>query len=540
MLLDLEKEVITFAAMHDGDAPNPGVRPTQLHGIEINTYAAELAQIVIWIGLLQWQKENGYPSKDDPVLEKVKTIENRDAILDLSDPENPKEPSWPDAEFIVGNPPFLGDKKMRAELGHTYVDALRKHYHDRIPGQSDLVCYWFEKSRGMIKDRHAKRAGLIGTQGIRGGANRTCLDRIKQDGDIFFAYADRDWILDGATVHVSMVVFDNGRQKKRFLDGNPVPEIYANLRNGRRPDLTKTQLINENAQLCFLGIMKAGHFDVKESIAEKWLQIPNPHGKPNSDVLRPRFTARDLLQRSEMTWVIDFGNDMMPEEACLYESIWKHVAINIKPSRDINRYSTLRTYWWRHGRPRPALRAGIRKLKRFLVTPEVSKHRIFTWLDDVCLADHQTRAFTIGTDQFFGILQSKLHELWARARHPTSRSRERFPLYTHHLLRNLPLPEADAEARGRDRGGGEEELDTLRSNWLNPPEWGPARRRSRFPGSVDGPWKRFVHKPNERGIGTVRYPRVVPKERQRGDAAQEAHAHEPLQRTPHLAGPCPP
>ena len=107
MLLDLEKEVIAYAAMR-GLSIVPQVNPSQLHGLEINPYAQQLAQVVIWIGYLQWMHHNGFKMPDHPVLTPIETIRQMDAILDLSDPEHPKEPEWPEAEFIVGNPPFLG------------------------------------------------------------------------------------------------------------------------------------------------------------------------------------------------------------------------------------------------------------------------------------------------------------------------------------------------------------------------------------------------------------------------------------------------
>lgn len=144
LLLDLEKEVIAYASRHDFSW-FPQVRPSQLHGIEINQYAQELAQVVIWIGYLQWMHHNGFGTPREPILDPIENIKLMDAILDLSDPENPKEPEWPDAEFIVGNPPFLGDKKMRGELGHEYIKKLFKLYGDRIPNQSDICCYWLKK-----------------------------------------------------------------------------------------------------------------------------------------------------------------------------------------------------------------------------------------------------------------------------------------------------------------------------------------------------------------------------------------------------------
>src|SRR5690606_4735128 len=123
LLLDLEKEVITYAARYDVGL-FPQVRPTQLAGIEINEYAQELASVVIWIGYLQWMHHNGFNPPSNPVLEPIDTIRRMDAILDLSNPEVPLEPEWPPAEFIVGNPPFLGSKIMRSELGDEYVDSL--------------------------------------------------------------------------------------------------------------------------------------------------------------------------------------------------------------------------------------------------------------------------------------------------------------------------------------------------------------------------------------------------------------------------------
>ena len=156
-------------------------------------------------------------------------IKNRDAILDRTDPNKPAEPDWPDAEFIVGNPPFLGGNRVRRELGDDYVASLFKIWGERLPNFSDLCCYWFEKARAMIGAGRVKRAGLLSTQGIRGGANRTVLERISQSGGIYFARSDMDWVLDGATVHISMVGFDDGSESQRELDGKVVGTINPSL-----------------------------------------------------------------------------------------------------------------------------------------------------------------------------------------------------------------------------------------------------------------------------------------------------------------------
>jgi type II restriction/modification system DNA methylase subunit YeeA len=132
-----------------------------------------------------------------------------------------------ECDVIVGNPPFLGDKFMRRELGDDYVEELRRVYHNRIPGQSDLCCYWFEKAREQIESAKCKRAGLLATQGIRGGASREVLKRIKTPGDIFFAESDRDWILAGATVHVSRSDLIREESQSDGLDGREVSDNHT-------------------------------------------------------------------------------------------------------------------------------------------------------------------------------------------------------------------------------------------------------------------------------------------------------------------------
>ena len=194
----MEKEVITFAAQL-GFAFEPEVSVQQLRAIEINPYAFELAQVSVQIGYLQWRRDNGFDNDRTPVLQNLDGFQNEDALLvphfrskakTLKEAQAGEhagddalkfytEREWPEADVIVGNPPFLGDKIMRGELGDGYVEELRKIYGNRIPGQSDLCCYWFEKARELIEKKKCERAGLLATQGIRGGANREVLKRIK-------------------------------------------------------------------------------------------------------------------------------------------------------------------------------------------------------------------------------------------------------------------------------------------------------------------------------------------------------------------------
>ena len=235
-LLDFEKEVIDYAAAQGWLGLTPRVQPDQMLGLEINHYAAELARTALWIGYIQWHQANGFAYTQRPILTPLDTIRQTDAILDLSDPDNPAEPEWLAAEFIVGNPPFLGGKLLRAGLDDGYVDALFKQYDGRVPAEADLVCYWFDKAQRAIEVGKTKRAGLLATQGIRGGVNRRVLQRIKETGDIFMAWSDHPWVLEGAAVHISIVGFDDGSEDDRELDGQPAPAINANPDGGCRPD----------------------------------------------------------------------------------------------------------------------------------------------------------------------------------------------------------------------------------------------------------------------------------------------------------------
>jgi hypothetical protein len=314
-MLDMWREVYLFSAEHGLPPLLPHqVHPSQLYGLETNVYAHELASVVVWIGYLQWLKDNGIGWPVEPILRKLDNIQHRDAILAHDADGKPVEPAWPEAEFIIGNPPFLGDKKMRTELGDEYVDALRTLYEGRVPGGADLVTYWFERARALIAASKAHRAGLLATQGIRGGANRTVLERIRESGGIFMAWSDRDWVLEGANVRVSIIGFDGGFQAERRLDGTSVKNIHANLTC--EANTTSARPLLENSGLCFIGASAHGRFDIDSESARKMLAMPlNVNGRPNSDVIRPVVSGVDLVRGSRNMWTIDFGTSMSEGEA---------------------------------------------------------------------------------------------------------------------------------------------------------------------------------------------------------------------------------
>jgi len=469
-LLDLQKEVIQLAVELGGMGFFPTVTPGQLHGLEVNEYAHQLAQATIQIGYIQWQRNNGYGYSFSPILQPLEQIRRMDAILAYDDQGRPTEPAWPPADVIIGNPPFLGGGKMRAELGDKYVETIFKLYGDRLPNFSDLVCYWFEKTRAMIEQGQVKRAGLLATQGIRGGANRTVLERIKQTGDIFWAQSDRPWLLEGAAVRVSMVGFDNGLEIEYLLDGIKVKQINPDL-TSFKTDITTAKVLSENSGICFMGPSAKAPFDIDSQLALKMLNAPaNVNGRPNSDVVRPVASATDLVQNPRGMWTIDFG--MIEEnEAALYEAPFEYVKKHVKTARETRR-DDYRGKWWQYARPRIELRKALQNLPRFIATPGVSKYRIYVWMQPQVLCNQGTLVFARSDDYFFGILHSRSHELWALGNGTALGPTPRYTPTTSFETYPLPWPpgqEPPDDHRVQAIAAAAQELNQLRENWLNPP-----------------------------------------------------------------------
>ncbi len=462
-LLDLEKEVINFAAEQGWNDLTPRVKPDQMLGLEINSYAVELARTALWIGYIQWHESNGFPYIRQPILTPLDTIRQTDAILDRSAPDNPREPGWPAAEFIIGNPPFLGHFPFREQLGDEYVDAVYQLYGERIPNSSDICCYWLEKARAQIAAGQTKRAGLLATQAIRFQSNREVLNRIRESGDIFNAISDHDWVLEGANVHISIICFDDGSETARTLDDEPAANINANLTAGA--DLTLARTLPENADLSFMGDIKVGPFELTAEVAAEMLAQPNPHGKPNSDVVKRWMIGRDINQVAGDKWIIDFGVDLPEADAALYEAPFEYVRATVKPRRDENRDARFRNFWWLHGAPRIKMRESLAGLSRYIGTSMVSKHRIFAWIDGEVLPDATIIVFPREDDYFFGILHSRIHGVWAAATGTQLESRPRYTPTT--CFQTFPFPEPTEEQRAAI-GEAAAELNRLRENWRNP------------------------------------------------------------------------
>lgn len=482
-LLDLWKEVSTFGREIGVSMmyPAPGLAPSpaQLYGIEINEYAHELAQTTIWIGYIQWFVENGFGFPPEPILRSLDNIKHMDAILTYDLEGKPVEPEWPEAEVIIGNPPFLGGNKIRQELGNQYVNNLFTLYLSRVPAFADYVCYWFEKARLQIIEKKSNRAGLLATNSIRGGANREILKRITSSGNIFWAQSDRDWILEGAAVNVSMIGFDNGNEKEIKLDNNSVININPDLTTG--PDLTKAKILMENTGISFQGPSPKAPFDVNEELAREMLSAPiNVNGRQNSEVVRLVFNAEDIVQNPRKMWTIDFGL-MDKEQAAAYELPFEYVRRQILPIRKTRR-DDYRGQWWQYARPRPEMRAALEGKYRYIATPRVAKHRIFVWFSSSILANDAIIVFTHEDDYFFGILHSKPHELWSLRLGTSLEDRPRYTPTTS--FETFPFPwspgkEPVDDQRVQAIAQAAKELVEKRDAWLNPPGASEAELKKR-------------------------------------------------------------
>jgi len=469
---DLEYRVVNECETLGLDRPAMmRVGPEILHGIEINPFAAELARTTIWIGDIQWGIRNAIYSRPSPILRKLDSIECRDAILT---PEG-QEAEWPEADYIVGNPPFLGTKKMNQSLGEDYAKALRSAYDGRVSPFADLVCWWFEKARGQLVAGMAKRAGLVATNSIRGGRNRLVLDGIIRDLMIFEAWSDKPWINDGAAVRVSLVCFAKDNRSIR-LDGLSVEHINADLTSAS--DVAQARPLDENRSVSFVGLQKSGPFDVSGGIARKWLAEPkNVNSRPNSDLLRPHWNGIDLARRPRDVWLINFGEQSEEQAAC-YASPFAYAAEHVRPFRKES--AIAESDWWRLWRPRPELASAIETLKRFIVTPEVAKHRMFVWLDKRISVDKNLTAIARDDDTTFGILHSRFHEAWSLRlgtwlgvgndpRYTPTTTFETFP-FPEGLTPNIPASQYASDPRARRIAAAARKLDELRRNWLNPPD----------------------------------------------------------------------
>lgn len=476
-LKDIEHRVNLDAEALGFGKQLPTVGPEAVLGIELNPYAAELARVSIWIGEIQWMRKNGFGVSENPILKALNNIENRDALVR----EDGSAAPWPPADVIIGNPPFLGAKLLKRRLGVKETEAIRAVFAGRLPGFTDLVCYWFENSRAMIEAGTATRAGLVATNSIRKNTNLPVLQRIASTTRFFEAWNEEQWNVDGAAVDVSLICFGNVGTRPVKLNGEVVTAINPDLTSGI--DLTAAGPLRQNKNGAFLGIQKSGPFDVSGELARKWMREPkNPNGRSNAEILKPYWNGDDLVGRPRDVWFIDLPLNLTKAEASLFESPFKYIATT--PDEDGKTVQELRAAlgeragprWWEPHWPRPEMRSRIQSISRYIVTAETAQHRIFVWLSYPVLPDKNLIVIPREDDLMFGILQSRFHMLWALRKGSDLEDR---PRYTHtSTFATFPFPEgmspdvAPADARALPAAAAIEaaaaRLNDLRNGYLYP------------------------------------------------------------------------
>ncbi len=473
----------------------PQVGPECVKGIEINSFAAELARVSVWIGEIQWMRQHNLSPTKNPILKPLDTIECRDALLNTDGTEAP----WPAADVIIGNPPFLGSKFMRKGrpanrknsaiigLGDAYVNQMFAAYAGAPPASANLVSYWFQKSLNELLGKTTLRIGLVATQSVRLGASNKPIANAVRDNraEIYFAQQNNEWTIDGAEVRVSIICFrqPTTRTGGYKLDGSTVDCIHPDLTSGAT--LYEARPMPENSSLAFQGVKMNGPFNITSAEARELLSMPtNPNGLKNSEVVRRFAENDDVTMRDSDNWILDFTHFRDEKDAALFEGPFKIVQ-RVKEARakrqkgQATETSRLDRYWLMQ-RSRTELRRAIAGLDRVIAVPETSEHRLFRFLDGQSVFSGSL--FVIARDDYvtFGCLQSRPHEVWSsergnrmgagnQRRYNATRTFETFP-FPNDLTPNIPASEYETLPNAIAISIAAKRLNELRENWLNPSE----------------------------------------------------------------------
>ncbi|MBN8225578.1 MAG: class I SAM-dependent DNA methyltransferase [Xanthomonadales bacterium] len=465
----------------------PSVGPANVLGIELNEYAADLARLTVWIGEIQWMIQNGYGVRRNPILQALGGIENRDALRN----RDGTEAIWPTADVIVGNPPFVGNRKMVGELGRVYADAVRDLYEGRVSRSADFVCFWFAKADDAIRSGATRRAGLVATNSIRGGANREVLDRVLEQSRIFEAWSDEAWVNEGAAVRVSLICFGDSAQGAE-LDGAAVGTITSSLVELVHHDIAKAAALAENVGHGFQGITPRAEIQKKRRIAlglpeasfnlagdqaRDMLRLPaNVRGERMAEVVRPYWIADDITTRPLGRFIVFLG-ERDELNAAMFEAPFNAIA-NVRLHRE--QMEDAKDYpWWRLWRPRSAMFAALAGLSRFISIPRVSKHHICLWTPAGVVPGDAIVVIARDDDTTLGVLQSHIHEVWAlrqgsaledRPRYTHTTSFETFP-FPEGLTPNIAAQDYADNPHTQAIATAARALVEARDRWLNPPEW---------------------------------------------------------------------
>jgi hypothetical protein len=421
------------------------VDPHQFLGLEINPRAAAIAELVLWIGYLQQHFKSKTTTPPEPILRKFNNIEVKNAVLmwegnplpQIIDGKefypNAKRPSWPTAEFIVGNPPFIGKGAfMREALGHAQVEALWSAY-PHMNESADFVMYWWDKAGDLLTKTgtRLRRFGLVTTNSISQVFNRRVMEsylNAKQPISLVFAIPDHPWTKatdDAAAVRIAMTVAEAGSNSgllrsvtsESALDTD-TPEVSFDDVFGKinsdltvGVDITNTKALKSNEGVSSNGMMLAGAgFIVSKSQAEH-LGLGKRRGLEGH--IREYRNGRDLTTHARHAMVIDMFGLTPAKIRKDFPEVYQHLVDTVKPERDNNRRVSFRENWWRFGEPRKLLRGFIEEIPHYIATVETTKHRVFQFLPVDIVPDHMLIAIGLPDGFFLGVLSSKIHAIWA-------------------------------------------------------------------------------------------------------------------------------
>ena len=475
LLKGLEQEVVQRLVDVAGEVQLgfEQINPSQFLGIEINPRAAAIAELVIWIGYLQWYfKRFGNAEPPEPVLQAFDNIECRDAVLaydgkepdvdektgevrtrwggrmmthpvtgeEVPDPENQvviyrylnaRAAEWPEADYVVSNPPFIGNSRMRESLGDGYTTVIREVYKE-VSETVDFVMYWWYKSSNQLRCSNLTAFGLITTNSISQVWQRKVIEKEinhKNPIQLFFAIPDHPWADSGAAVRIAMTAarFENDRSIVRFSKvgeivkevDSEIPEntaesieikyraagkIFANLQTGA--DISSVVALKSNQEICNRGVQLIGQ---GFSLTEKESRGIEP------EAVYPYANGRDLLHNSRNVSVIDLFGISENKARSKYPKAYQWLYERVKPERDQNNRKSYRESWWLFGEPRANLRPTIKDLQRYIATVETAKHRTFLFLDKSVVPDNKIIVVALSDPYFLGLLSSTAHVTWALA-----------------------------------------------------------------------------------------------------------------------------
>jgi hypothetical protein len=449
------------------------VDPHQLLGLEVNPRAAAIAELVLWIGYLQWHfRTRGRVTPPEPIIKNFHNIECRDAVLawDRTEPVldekgqpvtrwdgrttkkssvtsenvpddkarvptlhyvNPRPAEWPQADFIVGNPPYLGARTNRHALGNEYLEALRGTYPD-VPENCDYVMYWWHRAAQCVADGKTKRFGLITTNSISQAFCRQLLEHhLANNPSIAFRFAipDHPWVdaADGAAVRVALTVCEAGKadgllqkviDEREEENGEAIVElssatglIHANLTIG--VDVLSASELEANAAMSCVGYQLSGQGFVVSPDEAKGLgigRIPslNKH-------IKPLIGGSDITRSPRGDMAIDlFGLDVTDVQA-RFPKVFQWIYDRVKPERDANNRASVRERWWIFGEARSTFRPALAQLSRIISTSLTAKHRTFVFFSAETVCDSTTVMFAFDDAYFLGVLSSRIHVIWSLA-----------------------------------------------------------------------------------------------------------------------------